>query len=72
MLALEGMTCASCAFAVKAALQRLDGVLEAKVSYREKKAVIAFDPARVTPEAMVEAIRRAGFQAAVARPAKSR
>jgi copper chaperone CopZ len=35
------------------------------VSFRAKEAVIAFDPARVTVEQMVDAVTRAGFQASV-------
>lgn len=62
-LALGGMTCAACAFAVKAALNTLDGVHEAKVSYREKQATVSFDPSLVTPEAMIQAIQDAGFEA---------
>jgi len=45
-------------------------VSRADVSLRAKEAVIAFDPARVTVEQMVEAVKNLGFQASVkgARP----
>lgn len=72
VLSLDGMTCASCVFAVKSTLRKLDGVEDAKVSYREKRAAVTYDPDRVTPETLVEAVRRAGFKAAVVGPAKSR
>jgi mercuric transport protein len=64
-LAVEGMTCASCTFAVKAALKKLDGVKDAKVSYREKKAVVTYDPDRVTPEDLVSAVDKTGFTASL-------
>jgi copper chaperone CopZ len=61
-IGVEGMTCASCTFATKAALKRLDGVEEAKVSYRDKQASVTYDPDRVTLEQMADAIRQAGFK----------
>lgn len=64
-LAVEGMTCASCTFAVKAALKKLDGVEGAKVSFREKSAVVTYDPQRVTPDDMVSAIDDTGFAASL-------
>ncbi|MDF1552862.1 MAG: metal-binding (seleno)protein [Deferrisomatales bacterium] len=64
-LAVKGMTCASCTFAVKAALKKLDGVKDAKVSYREKKAVVTYDPDRVTPEDLVSAVDKTGFTASL-------
>ncbi len=59
---VEGMTCASCAFATKAALKKLDGVEKAKVSYSDKQASVTYDPDRVTLEQMADAIRQAGFK----------
>lgn len=70
-LTLNGMTCASCAFAIKAALKKLDGVQEAKVSYREERATIIYDPDRVSPEAMIQAIRDAGFDALTTEPTET-
>ena len=61
--AVEGMTCTSCSFAVKAALKKVDGVEDAKVSFREKNAVVTYDPDRVGPEALAEAVDKTGFHA---------
>lgn len=55
-LQIEGMTCGACATSVKIVLGKLDGVSDAKVSFREKRAVVTYDPGKVTPEQMVEAI----------------
>lgn len=55
-LGVEGMTCGACATSVKVVLKKLDGVADAKVSLGDKQAVVTYNPARVTPEKMVEAI----------------
>ncbi len=70
-LSVAGMTCASCKFTVKTVLKRLDGVQDASVSYKEKKATVSYDPQRVTPEQMAQAINETGrFQATLpAQPA---
>ena len=67
MLRIEGMTCPSCAAAVRLALGRLDGVREAKVSFEGKQARVTYDPAKVTPEQMVRAVDKLGYRASVQR-----
>ncbi|RMG10756.1 MAG: heavy-metal-associated domain-containing protein [Deltaproteobacteria bacterium] len=64
-LAVEGMTCSSCAVTVKMALRRLDGVEEAKVSFDEKKAVVRYDPTKVRPADLTAAIDKLGYKAKV-------
>ncbi len=59
-LPVTGMTCAACGFAVKTVLKRLDGVHDAKVSYEKKTAIVSYDPQRVTPEQMAEAVNATG------------
>jgi len=39
------------------------------VSFREKQAVVTFDPARVTVEQLIEAVNRIGFKASLKAPA---
>lgn len=70
-LEVEGMTCASCAFTVRAALKKLDGVKDAKVSKAANQAVVDFDPAKVTPRQMVDAIDKAGYRGSLPAPAGS-
>lgn len=65
-LSVAGMTCASCSVAVRTVLERLDGVREARVSVDEKRAVIDYEPAKVTPRQMVDAVNRLGYQASTA------
>jgi Cu+-exporting ATPase len=65
-LNVEGMTCASCSVAVRTALKRLDGVRDARVSVEEKRAVVDYEPAKVTPQQMVDAVNRLGYRASLA------
>ncbi len=55
-LHVEGMTCGSCATAVKRVLKNVNGVKNAQVSFSEKKGVVTYDPAVVTPEKIARAV----------------
>jgi len=62
-LAVKGMTCVSCEKPVKKALKKLPGVSGVKVSYKNGEAVIEYDPEKVTPEQMIDAINKTGYSA---------
>ncbi|MBI2375508.1 MAG: heavy-metal-associated domain-containing protein [Deltaproteobacteria bacterium] len=66
-LHIDGMTCASCAAAVRTALLRLDGVSDAIVSFDDKRARVAYDPNRVMAERMVQAVNDLGYHARIER-----
>ena len=68
-LRVEGMTCPSCKVAVRTALSKLDGVKNAKVDVANKSATVEYDPSKVTPQQLVDAVNRLGYQASL--PAKS-
>ena len=55
-LHIEGMTCGSCATAVKRVLIKVDGVKAATVSYEKNSAVVTYEPAKVTPEKIARAV----------------
>lgn len=59
---VSGMHCGNCSRRVTAALTAIDGVVSAETLLAEKRAVVTYAPARVTPAAMVAAIRDAGYQ----------
>ena len=61
-LPIEGMTCASCATRIEKRLNKLDGV-EATVNYATENAAVDFDPLRVAPEDLIDAIEAAGYHA---------
>lgn len=66
-LHVDGMHCASCPVAVRMALRDLDGVHDVKVSREMKRADVSYDPTKVTPAKMIEAIERLGYKARVER-----
>jgi mercuric ion binding protein len=58
-LHIEGMTCGSCATAVKLVLKKTAGVVGSTVSYEEKRAVVTYDPSKTTPAKVAEAVASA-------------
>jgi Cu+-exporting ATPase len=62
-LAIEGMTCASCAHRIERKLNRLDGV-EASVSYATEQAHVSYPPSLATDD-LVAVVRAAGYDAAL-------
>jgi Cu+-exporting ATPase len=61
-LALEGMTCATCATRIERSLNKLDGV-EATVNFATETAAVSYDPDVVAPESLVAAVERVGYHA---------
>jgi copper chaperone CopZ len=55
-LEIQGMTCGACTASVRVVLKKLEGVSEAKASFETKTAVVAYDPAKATPQKMADAI----------------
>jgi Cu+-exporting ATPase len=64
-LQLTGMTCAACAARIEKVLNRTEGV-RADVNFATEIAHVAFDADKVTPEALIAAVRKAGYDAAPA------
>ena len=67
-LALEGMTCASCAPRIERTLNRLDGV-RASVNFATEQAAVAFDRTRVRLEELLAAVESIGYHARPVAPA---
>ena len=63
LLTIDGMTCASCVARVEKALQKVPGVRAATVNLATEKASVQGDAAL---EALVAAVRAAGYEAAAA------
>jgi len=70
-LPVLGMTCASCQHHVEEALRSTAGVESAHVDLMANRAQVEYDPAMVTPDALVEAIRASGYDAVLPRPGDS-
>ena len=62
-LALQGMTCASCAARIERSLNKLDGV-QATVNFATETATVSFDPLRVEESDLIGAVERIGYHAA--------
>ena len=65
---VSGMTCAACQSRVQRTLQKQEGVTDASVNLMMKSATVTYDPAAVTPDRLVEAIRETGYGAELASP----
>jgi len=61
-LPIRGMTCASCVARVERALQGAPGVREAQVNFAAERASVVLNPEAGSPEALVEAVREAGYE----------
>ena len=63
-LALEGMTCASCATRIERKLNKLEGV-QAAVNYATEEATVDYDPRRIGVDDLIGAVEAAGYGAAL-------
>ena len=59
------MDCAVRPITVRKALEKVPGVDTAKVDFKTKRAVVAFDPAKTSPAALTQATADAGFPSSV-------
>ena len=60
-LDVANMDCSACPITVREALKKVPGVTSAKVDFKTKRAVVVFDSAKATPEALTKATADAGF-----------
>lgn len=65
---VKGMMCSSCAKKVKTSVQALNGVHWIQVDRKGNLAQVKYDPAATTPDAIVAAIKAAGYEAKAANP----
>ena len=61
-LSVTGMTCTSCSARVERKLNKVDGV-DATVNFATESASVSYDPAKVDPDALIEVVRGAGYDA---------
>src|SRR6266571_74457 len=62
-LALEGMTCASCAMRIEKGLKKLPGVKDASVNFATEQATVTYDSAQTGMEQMVQKVDAVGYKA---------
>ena len=63
VLALEGMTCASCAMRIEKGLKKLPGVKDASVNFATEQASVTYDPAQTGLEQLVQQVEAVGYTA---------
>jgi Cu+-exporting ATPase len=60
---VTGMTCAACQARVQRALSAEPGVIDASVNLLTSSAAVRYDPASVSPQHLIEAVRATGYDA---------
>jgi periplasmic mercuric ion binding protein len=60
-LSVPGMTCELCPITIRKAVSRVPGVSKVDASYDTKQAVVTFDDAKTSVEALTKATANAGF-----------
>ena len=64
-LLVTGMTCAACPITIKKALNKVEGVETIEINLEKKEALVTFDDAKTTVEALLEATKNAGYPSTV-------
>jgi mercuric ion binding protein len=67
VLDVPTMYCEMCPITVKKASSKVPGVSGVEVSYEKKQAVVTFDDAKATVEALTKATANAGYPSALKR-----
>ena len=62
---VEGLMCANCAMHTERALKNMEGVENAVCNFEKLEAQVTYDPARVTPNEMAEAVEKEGYKLVV-------
>jgi mercuric ion binding protein len=60
-LTVNNMYCEACPYMVKKTLERVPGVSQVSVSFKEKTAVVVFDDAKSRVDDLTSATAKAGF-----------
>jgi Cu+-exporting ATPase len=63
VLALEGMTCASCAMQIEKGLKKVPGVIDANINLATEQAAVIYDPAQTNLGQMVQKVEAIGYKA---------
>src|SRR5438874_5767992 len=63
VLALEGMTCASCAMRIEKGLKKVPGVKDASVNLATEQATVTYNPGQTSLEQMVQKVETVGYKA---------
>lgn len=64
---ITGMHCSSCVVTIENALKKVPGVSSAKVNFTSEKAYIEYDPTKVSPKDLHQAIAKTGYKTIISR-----
>lgn len=65
-LTVDGMWCPACAWVIQSALERLDGVDEAVCDFATDRLRCRYDPVRMDPDTILDAVKQLGYTASAA------
>lgn len=65
-LAVDNMTCSTCPYTVKKAIDQVSGVESATVSYEQKTATVTFEDTEASVEDLTTATTNAGYPSRLA------
>lgn len=65
VLSVPSMNCAACPITVRKALEKVAGVQNVKATLEPPEAVVTFDDAKASVEALMEATKQAGYPSSV-------
>lgn len=68
---IDGMSCAACSAAVERVTRRLDGVTQSDVNLTTSRLAIVYDESKLTQQAIVAAVEKAGFTAIPPEPPRA-
>ena len=66
------MTCATCVNRIEKGLNKLDGILEAKVNLSSEEAYLTFDQDKINQDAIIKKVTKLEFQASLYTPTQTR
>ncbi len=58
---ISGMSCAHCVARVEKSLKNVEGVQDVKVDLKTEKATVKYNPKKVEPSKLEEAVKEAGY-----------
>jgi len=70
-LSVPKMACASCSKAIRQKLEATSGVTSVRFDTPQRRATVTWDPKRTTLQAILEAVKEAGFDATPVAPGGS-
>jgi len=65
IIPVEGMSCFTCEVTVTSALKKVEGVISAVASAKEKSAKVVYDPSKTNISHLIEAINKTGYKASM-------